>query len=220
MKKPNFEAVIKHGKRLSMSKLEMQIDKINRKLVGRKYKDIFNVKYQGILDKYLGPLFKEPYLRLYMDTIVGYNIPKEKLPMITGALKRYTEKILTPCSDGKHDWLPMPYSPPYFSVWPDRGFTLHCTKCDYRRTMAWRPSDFIKYVFKPYRDNPSRLSEEMRNYLESLMYRYGHGILSDAVSEIDKKIKRLAKKYPKTKGKIKKLEKLKSFCYIQANLYP
>src|SRR4030066_2586451 len=122
--------------------------------------------------------------------------------------------------DGKHDWLPMPSSPPYFSVWPGRGFTLYCTKCDYRRIMAWTSSGFIKYVFKPYKDNPSRVSEKMRDYLESLMDQNGRGFLSDAVSEIDKKIKRLAKKYPKTKGRIKKLEELKSFCYIQANLYP
>lgn len=86
--------------------------------------------------------------------------------------------------------------------------------------MAWTSSGFIKYVFKPYKDNPSRVSEKMRDYLESLMDQNGRGFLSDAVSEIDKKIKRLAKKYPKTKGRIKKLEELKSFCYIQANLYP
>ena len=219
MKKPNFEAVIKHGKRLRMSELEKQIDRTNRKLVGRKYWNAFNAKYQGLLEKYLRSKSKEPHLNLHMNTIVGYNIPKEKLPMITGALKHYIEKVITPCSDGKHDWLPMPYSPPLVSVWPGRGFTLYCTKCNYRRIMAWTSSGFIKYVFKPYKDNPSRISEEIGVHLEFLMNRYGRGFLIDAVSEIDKKIKRLEKKYPKTENRIKKLEELKSFCYVQANLY-
>lgn len=220
MKTANFEAVMERLDAENTFRAIKEIAKINEKLVERTYKDVFDVKLQAATDKHLGSQSKKPQLILHIDAIVGYNIPKEELPMITRALKRYIKKIITPCPDGKHDWLVMPSSPPILSVLPRGTFTLHCTKCDYRRIINWTSLGFIKYVFKPYRDNPSRLSEEMRNYLESLMNQYGRGILSDAVSEIDKKIKRLAKKYPKTKGKIKKLEKLKSFCYIQANLYP
>jgi flagellar capping protein FliD len=218
LKKPDFEILIKENKCSDYSKLTKLIDKTTSKLEKEIREKINQMPPVKSFDD-LARIGRElPRLVLNADFIACYNVLEEEMPSITDALKGYVEKIVTPCSDGKHDWLPLPMPLP-MSVLPGRGFVLYCTICECRRVMLWTSAGFIKYVFKPYKDNPSRLPEEMRNYLESLMNQQGRGILSDAVSEIDKKIKRLAKKYPKTESRIKKLEELKNFCYIQANLY-